>query len=272
MININNIKLIKGDCLEQMDKLIEQNIKVDMILTDIPYGTTSCKWDEIIPFNKMWERINLIKKDKHTPILLFGSEPFSSKLRLSNIKNYKYDWKWNKINGGNPINAKYKPMSIFEDIIVFGDGKINYYPIMTYADNKNKRPRNKGNKKKSDLLSVIKSGEFKSSNNYNENLRYPKNEIISNNKVGELNSLNRLHPTQKPTDLLSYLIKTYSNSNNIILDFTMGVASTGISCIETNRNFIGIEKDDKYFDIGVNRINTYLKNNNLEDNWNVEIE
>ena len=241
MININTIKLIKGDCLEQMDKLIEQNIKVDMILTDIPYGTTACKWDEIIPFNKMWERINLIKKDKHTPILLFGSEPFSSKLRLSNIKNYKYDWKWNKINGGNPITAKYKPMSIFEDIIVFGDGKINYYPIMTYADNKNKRPRNKGYKKKSDLLSGIKSGEFKSSNNHNENLRYPKNEIISNNKVGELNSLNRLHPTQKPTDLLSYLIKTYSNSNNIILDFTMGVASTGIACIETNRNFIGIE-------------------------------
>lgn len=263
MIIINSIKLIKGDCLEQMDKLIEQNIKVDMILTDIPYGTTACRWDEIIPFDKMWERINLIKKDKHTPILLFGSEPFSSKLRLSNIKNYKYDWKWNKTKPVGFANAKKMPLKNIEDICTFYEKLPTYNPQgLIKCD----RVINNSTKQfKQNNITAINGGAFKTKIYKQEYTNYPRQLLKFNIQQG-------LHPTQKPTDLLSYLIKTYSNSNDVILDFTMGVASTGISCIETNRNFIGIEKDDKYFDIGVNRINTYLKDNNLEDNWNVEIE
>ena len=151
------------------------------------------------------------------------------------------------------------------------NNKINYYPIMEDAEEKNKRPRNKIYKRKEDNSQGMASGEFKVSSKHNENKRYPKNILKYNNRVGELNALNRLHPTQKPSDMLAYLINTYTKENETILDFTMGSASTGVACLKTNRNFIGIEKDDNYFDISVNRINTYIKDNNLE-NVNVEIE
>lgn len=177
---------------------------------------------------------------------------------MSNIKNYKYDWKWNKINGGNPLIAKCRPMGIFEDIIVFGKSKVNYYPIMEQAKEENKRPRNKSSKKKSDMFGGIKSYEFKTSENHNENLRYPKNELKYNNRKGELNTLNRLHPTQKPVELLEYLIKTYTNENETVLDNTMGSGSTGVACLNTNRKFIGIEQDEKYFEIAKKRINDYI--------------
>ena len=265
-----NIKLIKGDCLEKMDKLIEKEIQIDLILTDIPYGTTACRWDEIIPFDEMWIRLNKLIKDNGA-ILLFGSEPFSSNLRMSNIKNYKYDWYWDKENSGGFATAKYKPLSVIEQILVFSknNNKINYYPIMEDAEEKNKRPRNKIYKRKEDNSQGMASGEFKVSSKHNENKRYPKNILKYNNRVGELNALNRLHPTQKPSDMLAYLINTYTKENETILDFTMGSASTGIACINTNRNFIGIEKDDKYFDISCDRINNYIKDNNLE---NIEVE
>lgn len=237
----DKIQLFKGDCLEIMDRLIEKGIKVDLILTDIPYGTTACKWDSVIPFDKMWERLYKIKNNNTTPIILFGSEPFSSALRMSNIKDYKYDWKWNKLNGGNPLIAKYRPLGIFEDVMVFGKGKINYYPIMEEAKEENKRPRDRSYKKTTDLLAGIKSGEFKTKDTHDENLRYPKNEIVVDSRKGELNALKRLHPTQKPVELLEYLIKTYTNENETILDFTMGSGSTGEACMKTNRNFIGIE-------------------------------
>ena len=202
----------------------------------------------------MWEQLNRIIKDNGA-IVLFGSEPFSSLLRCSNLKNYKYDWIWNKENGGNFAVCKYRPLGQTENISVFGKNKINYYPIMETAKEENKRPRYESTHMKNDNTQVMASGKFMPSKNHNENLRYPKNLLTFNNRVGELNNLNRLHPTQKPITLLEYLIKTYTKENEIVLDFTMGSGSTGVACINTNRNFIGIELDDNYFKIAEDRIN-----------------
>lgn len=247
-----DIKLYNGDCLEVMDRLIEQGVKVDAIITDPPYGTTACKWDSVIPFEPMWDRLKKIRKH-NAPILLFGSEPFSSALRMSNIKEFKYDWKWNKTVAGNPLIAKYRPLGIFEDIVVFGKSKVNYYPIMEDAIPENIRPLGTS-KKKTDLLNGIKSGEFRANEKYNPDKRYPKNEIKISSRENECNPVNRFHPTQKPVALLEYLIKTYTNECDTVLDFTMGSGSTGVACVNTNRNFIGIELDENYFKIAEKRI------------------
>lgn len=248
-----NIKLYQGDCLEIMDKLIADGVKVDLILTDPPYGITACKWDSVIDFDEMWKRLKRLRDDS-TPIVLFGSEPFSSALRMSNIKEYKYDWIWNKVNSGGFATAKYKPLSVFEQILVFGNGRIAYYPIMEQAEEKNKRPRNKSYATKDEGIQNMKSGVFQVSKNHNEDLRYPKNLLVYNNRVGDLNNLKRVHPTQKPVDLLEYLIKTYTDEGETVLDFTMGSGSTGVACVNTNRNFIGIELDENYFKIAEDRI------------------
>ena len=202
----------------------------------------------------MWEQLNRIIKDNGA-IVLFGNEPFSSLLRCSNLKNYKYDWIWDKENGGNFAVCKYRPLGQTENISVFGKNKINYYPIMETAKEENKRPRYESTPMKNDNTQAMASGKFMPSKNHNENLRYPKNLLTFNNRVGELNNLNRLHPTQKPIALLEYLIKTYTKENETVLDFTMGSGSTGVACINTNRNFIGIELDDNYFKIAEDRIN-----------------
>lgn len=253
MINNEYInRIIHGDCLEWMDELIKENIKFDAIMTDIPYGTTNCKWDSIIPFDEMWKRIKKLRKDD-TPTILFGSEPFSSALRMSNIKEYKYDWKWNKTVAGNPLVAKHRPLGIFEDIMVFGKGKVNYYPIMELAKEENIRPIGTS-KKKTDLLAGIKSGQFQPQENYNPNMRYPKNEIIISSRENECNPLNRHHPTQKPVKLMEYLINTYTKENDLILDFTCGSGSTLVACVNTYRNFVGIEKDWDYCEIANQRV------------------
>ncbi len=250
------MELLHGDCLELLQNIPDKSI--DMILTDPPYGTTSCKWDSVIPFDKMWEQLNRIIKDNGA-ICLFGSEPFSSYLRMSNIKNFKYDWIWNKENGGIFTVCKYRPLGQTENISVFGKNKINYYPIMETAKEENKRPRYESTSIKNDNIQAIASGKFMPSKNHNENLRYPKNLLTFNNRVGELNNLNRLHPTQKPIALLEYLIKTYTKENETVLDFTMGSGSTGVACVNTNRDFIGIELDDKYFSIAKDRIEAAQK-------------
>ena len=245
------MELYKGDCLEVMKKIPSGSI--DAIITDPPYGTTACKWDSVIDFKLMWEQLNRIIKPNGA-IVLFGSEPFSSALRMSNIKNYKYDWKWDKVNSGSFAIAKYRPLTVFEDIVVFGKGNINYYPIMELAEEKNKRPRNGEYKRKKDNSNGMGSGVFKSSKTHNESLRFPKNKLVYNKNKGELNSLNRIHPTQKPVKLMEYLIKTYTNENETVLDFTMGSGSTGVAAKNTNRNFIGIEQDQNYFNIAEQRI------------------
>ena len=233
--------LIQGDCLLEMDKLIANGIKVDMVLTDPPYGTTACKWDSIIPFEEMWRRLREIIKNNGA-IALFGSEPFSSALRMSNIKRYKYDWVWNKKKGGNPLLAKKQPIKITETISIFALGCCVYYPIMQPRDKAKSRGGNRGR------VSETTSNFFSENKEYTH--YYPKNIIEFSNA----NQTNRVHPTQKPVALLEYLIKTYTNEGETVLDFTMGSGSTGVACVNTNRNFIGIELDDKYYNIAKNRL------------------
>ena len=251
-----NYKLYQGDCLEVMDKLIEEGIKVDMILTDPPYGTTACKWDSVIPLDEMWKRLNKLIKPNGA-IVLFGSEPFSSNLRMSNIKNYKYEWFWNKNNSGNILCAKYMPLKVIENICVFSDGKCAYNPQMIRRTEKEEKERISKNgknntKKKTDIFSGIKSGVF--THMSDPKYKYPINLLNFNARAKECNNRVRVHPTQKPVDLLEYLIKTYTNENALVLDFTMGSGSTGVACLNINRRFIGIELDENYFNIAKNRI------------------
>ncbi len=230
------IKLYKGDCLEVMKEIPDKSI--DMILCDLPYGTTACKWDIVIPFDKLWEQYNRIIKGNGA-IVLFGSEPFSSKLRMSNIKNYKYDWVWNKKQGGTPLNAKRQPLKIHENIIVFNTK--TYLPIMRKG-----KMRKKGGVNKQPQITGKVNLEY---HTYND-LYYP----VSIIEFSNANKRNKLHPTQKPVALLEYLIKTYTNEGETVLDNCIGSGSTGVACKHTNRNFIGIELDDNYFEIAKKRI------------------
>ena len=249
MFEEERYKLYLGDCLERMDKLIEEGVKVDMVLCDPPYGTTACKWDSIIPFDEMWERLNKLIKPNGA-IVLFGTQPFSSLLISSNIKKYKHSWVWHKKNAGNLLVAKYQPLKTTEDVMVFTSKgeRVNYYPIMSsgHKDRSKDRPT----KKRTDLYNTIKSGQFKHSNNKRGDERYPKHLITFSNASRK----NHYHPTQKPIPLLEYLIKTYTKDNELILDFTMGSGSTGVACLNIKRRFIGIELDEKYFNIAKERL------------------
>jgi len=235
------MKLYKCDCLEVM-KTIENN-SIDAIITDPPYGTTACKWDSVINFDLMWEQLNRIIKPNGA-IVLFGSEPFSSALRMSNIKNYKYDWVWNKRLAGNVFLAKSQPMKIHENIIVFNSTKDSFNPIKTDLD-KVRNYKDKygggesfGKKGTGDEIHTTKGKNPKS--------------IID---ISNANRKGNKHPTQKPVLLMEYLIKTYTNEGETVLDFTMGSGSTGVAAKNLNRNFIGIEMDSAYFEIAKNRIN-----------------
>jgi len=228
--------LIQGDCLLEMDKLIEQGVKVDAIITDPPYGTTACKWDSVIPFDEMWTRLKALRKDR-TPIVLFGSEPFSSHLRLSNIKEYKYDWIWEKEQGANFMSVKYQPYKIHEIISVFYNN--NYIPQMTVG-----KPFISGKGTSGDITRNVIKKQVK-----NHGTRYP----ISIQKYNT-EKFKSIHPTQKPVALMEYLIKTYTNETDLVLDFTMGSGTTGVACKKLNRKFIGIELGDKYFNIAKKRI------------------
>lgn len=256
MIEDGRYKLYQGDCLEVMDGLISLGVKFDAIITDIPYGTTACKWDSVIPLDEMWEKLNkLIKLNR--AIVLFGSEPFTSKLRISNIKNYKHEWYWNKNNSGNILCAKYMPLKVIENICIFSNGKCTYNPQMIKRTEKeekefiSKRGKNHTTKK-SDMFSGIKSGAFIHTSN--TKYKYPINLLNFNARSNECNNRIRVHPTQKPVALLEYLIKTYTNEGDLVLDFTMGSGSTGVACMNTNRRFVGIELDENYFNIAKDRI------------------
>ena len=233
---MSKIELIQGDCLEKMKDIPDKSI--DMILCDLPYGTTACKWDIVIPFEPLWEQYKRIIKDRGA-IVLFGSEPFSSYLRMSNIKQYKYDWVWDKKKGGNIMNLKQQPYKVHELISVFAGG--NYYPIMT-----EQKPR---------TGKTYSAGEANGIENYGDlrhyDKKYPKSIIEESNA----NQNGKVHPTQKPVALLEYLIKTYTLESETVLDNCMGSGTTGIACKNLNRNFIGIELDPEYFKIAENRIN-----------------
>ena len=246
------INLIKGECLEQM-KLIPSG-SIDAIITDPPYGTTQCKWDSVIPFKPMWEQLSRIIKPNGA-ILLFGSEPFSSALRMSNIKNYKYDWVWEKSKATNFLNAKKQPLRAKENILVFYKKQPTYNPQMTKGKSYNKGIRKK--QTKDDVYGSFNQTEVKSEGN-----RYPRDVLYF--KTAETEG-KTFHKTQKPVKLMEYLIKTYTNENETVLDFTMGSGTTGVACKNLGRDFIGIEMDDKYFDIAKKRIEDTVVEKGLID-------
>lgn len=251
---MSSARLIYGDCIEQMQKLINDGIEVDMVLTDIPYGTTDCKWDSVIPFDDMWECLNGVCHDR-TPILLFGNEPFISTLRVSNLKCFKYDWVWNKEVATNFMSAKYMPMKPLEYIAVFYKKAPTFNPIRRKKtiDYDGSRT-SEADARYQPLGSQVTGARYKRRYYEDDGYRHPINLITFNNQVGECNNSNRVHPTQKPVELLEYLIKTYTNEGDTVLDFTMGSGSTGVACLNLNRDFIGIELDKHYFDIATDRI------------------
>jgi site-specific DNA-methyltransferase (adenine-specific) len=234
-----------------MDELIHNNIKVDTIITDPPYGTTQCKWDSVIPFTPMWEDINKLTKNNGA-ICIFGSEPFSSILRCSNIKHYKYDWIWEKTKPQGFLNAKKMPLKGYEQISIFYNKPCTYNPQGLIKINK--ILKNTGTKNATSLKKT--NGDKTSANNAIKNITYKQEYTNYPTMILKYsNSGNKqVHPTQKPVDLLEYLIRTYTNENEIVLDFTMGSGSTGVACMNTNRRFIGIELDATYCDIAKNRI------------------
>lgn len=246
---MNEVKLYKGDCLQVMQELINKGVKVDMILTDPPYGTTACKWDNVIPFDIMWKRIRDIRS-LNTAIALFGAEPFSSMLRCSNIKEFKYDWIWEKTIAPNFMFLKKQPRRLVENVSMFYINQPLYNPQMIkgdpYIDNRTKRTHGE-NTGREVIASLMKQTSKKEINN--TGTRYPSCIL----KYSNSNNKN-VHPTQKPVALLEYLIKTYTNEGDTVLDFTMGSGSTGVACVNTGRKFIGIELDDKYFEIAESRI------------------
>jgi site-specific DNA-methyltransferase (adenine-specific) len=246
----NEYSLLFGDCLERMKEIPDGS--VDMVLVDLPYGTTSCAWDSIIPFEPMWKELKrIIKQTK--PVVMFGSEPFSSALRMSNIAWYKYDWIWCKNRPTGFAHAKNKPMKKHETVSVFSNGttvhaiqskvRMPYFP-QGLEDIEPKRVTKKQSEKTDTFFADRPSHrEFTRSKT-----GYPHSLLeYSTDNLG-------LHPTAKPVALLEYLIKTYTQENETVLDFTFGSCSTGVACLNTNRKFIGVEMDDKYFDIGVKRM------------------
>lgn len=237
-------KIYNENCLIGMQRIPDKSI--DMILCDLPYGTSACKWDVVIPFEPLWEQYKRIIKDRGA-IVLFGSEPFSSYLRMSNIKQYKYDWVWDKHIPRGFQTAKYRPMNRHENIMVFGDGAIKYYPIMILRD----KPVKVKNYSKKDKTSSNDIGKYNdSSREFVYTHRNP-DTIIEG--LWEANA-GKVHPTQKPVPLMEYLIKTYTNEGELVLDNCIGSGTTAIACINTNRNYIGFELDKGYFEIAQNRI------------------
>jgi site-specific DNA-methyltransferase (adenine-specific) len=233
-------KCYQGDCLEVMKEI--QDKSVDMILCDLPYGTTACKWDTIIPFEPLWEQYKRIIKDNGA-IVLTASQPFTSALVMSNVKMFKYEWIWKKTKATGFFDAKKRPLNDFEDVCVFFNKQATYNPQMTIAEKTYKRGFVK--RKKSDCYREEKDFEQVESG-----MRYPKRII----EIGNANTKDIVHPTQKPVALFEYLIKTYTNEGNLVLDNTAGSGTTGVACKNTNRNFILIEQDEKYCEIIKERV------------------
>jgi len=236
------IELLKGDCLEVMKGIPSGSI--DAIITDPPYGTTACKWDSVIDFDLMWEQLNRVIKPNGA-IVLFGSEPFSSALRMSNIKCFKYDWIFHKTLPVGHGYAKYRPMSNHENISVFCKGKTTYNPQFTPRDKPRKYTRKKESVSGSSSM-ISHDGKERVLNG-----KYP----VTIQKFNTSVQKGKLHPTQKPIALMEYLIKTYTNENETVLDFTMGSGTTMVAANNTNRSGIGIEMDADYFKSASERVN-----------------
>lgn len=248
------IELRWGDCLDIMPTLEAQSF--DAIIADIPYGTTACSWDSVIPFAPMWEQLKRLAKPR-AAIVLFGSQPFTSALIASNFEMFKYEWIWVKSKASNHVNANLRPMGKHENILVFSHGTIancspnlmNYYPQGLREINRNSyRPSPKfggvHGKRPSHQKSYIQKYEG-----------YPSTVLEFSNPNNSTE-----HPTQKPIDLMEYLVRTYTNEGDTVLDFTMGSGTTLIACVNTNRNGVGIEKELGYFESAQRDINDALGN------------
>lgn len=252
MLELN--KIYNQDCLEGMKYIDDKSI--DMILCDLPYGTTKCKWDTIIPFDKLWEQYNRIIKDNGA-IILFGTEPFSSNLRISNIKYFRYDWIWEKDRHANFLFANKQPLKKHENICVFYKKQPTYNPQMTKG-----KPNHKMFSKDDEIKTQYKelmNQEVDLTQNKQDGLKYP-------STVQFFKCLSRgvnIHPTQKPLDLCEYLIKTYTNEGDLVLDNCMGSGTTAIACINTNRKYIGFEKEEKYWQLANERIEKLNKEGSL---------
>jgi site-specific DNA-methyltransferase (adenine-specific) len=242
------IKIMQGDCLERMKEIPDGS--VDAIICDPPYQKTQNKWDSIIPFDLMWEQLNRVIKPNGA-IVLFGQNSFSFKLGLSNEKMFRYTLVWEKTNGGGFLNANRMPLQAHEDILVFYKKLPTYNPQFEAGKPYTKKPSTNsygGNYGKHNKIGTV-----------NEGVRFPRSVIkFSNSNYGSL------HPTQKPVALMEYLIKTYTNEGDTVLDFTMGSGSTGVACKNLNRNFIGIEKDPQYFETASERISKALAEANAK--------
>lgn len=251
---IGNITLYHGDCLEIMPKL---NLTFDACITDPPYGTTACKWDAVIPFEPMWKELDRLIKNNRA-IVLFGTEPFSSYLRCSNIKKFKYDWIWHKSKSGSAFTAKYRPVNKHEIITVFGEGRLLYMPQKT----KNSPYKRIHLVSECDINNHKLGFNKKQAISINDGFRYPTTVQFFQQKWRRQD---QLHPTQKPVELLEYLIKTYTNEGDTVLDFAAGSGTTGVACMNTNRKCILIEKEEKYCQIITDRLQETLneKQSNL---------
>ncbi|MDN6344482.1 MAG: site-specific DNA-methyltransferase [Tetragenococcus koreensis] len=232
-------KIYNEDCLEGMKRIPDKS--VDMILCDLPYGTTACKWDSIIPFEPLWEQYKRVIKDNGA-IVLTASQPFTSVLVNSNLKDFRYEWIWEKNQGVNFLLAKKQPLKVHENILVFYKKQPNYNPQIEKG-----KPYVSGRGDSGEVTNKIKKIQIK-----NKGTRYPKTVQKIKREFG-------LHPTQKPVALFEYLIKTYTNESETVIDNCMGSGTTAIACINTNRNYIGFELDKDYYDIAIERISKTLK-------------
>lgn len=235
---IGDCRLILGDALEVMPLIG----KVDAVITDVPYGTTRCAWDVVIPFDGMWKALRSVRS-RETPIVLFGSEPFSSLLRTSNLKEFRYDWIWHKPKGTGFLNAKRRPLVCHEKISVFATGSPRYFPQKTGG-----HPRRVSVRR--EHLQTDVYGHMANDYHYDSTERYPRS--VQTFTQDTQNS--SLHRTQKPVGLMEYLIKTYAREGETVLDFTMGSGTTGVAAMRTGCRFIGIEKDPAFFEVAVARL------------------
>lgn len=231
----DNMQLHHGDCLDRLRLIPDSSI--DLVVTDPPYGTTACKWDVVIPFEPMWRELKRVTKPT-AAIILFANQPFTSSLVMSNVKMFRYCWYWKKTQHSNPFLAKVQPLRVVEDIAVFYRFMPTYNPkteaTLVYKNQHHKKHRSELFHGTEEAYTQTQTG-------------YPRN-------VLEYTSDRGLHPTQKPVALLSFLINTYSTKGETVLDFTMGSGSTGVACRNTDRRFIGIERDDKYYNVAKQRL------------------
>ena len=236
---MKEFNLMLGDCLERMKEI--ESGTVDMILCDLPYGTTCCSWDAVIPFEPLWEQYERVIKENGA-IVLFAAQPFTAVLACSNLKLFRYEWIYEKSNATGFMNAKKQPLRAHENILVFYKSQPTYNPIKTYGHQRQKSRRK-------DIGSEC-YGKTLKVNDYDSTERYPRSVQVFSSDKQKLN----FHPTQKPVALCEYLIRTYTNEGETVLDNTMGSGTTGVACVNTGRHFIGIEQEEKYFLVAQERI------------------